>query len=400
MHERQPESLADRAEPPVCRVEAVCRGTPFEMGLAQGAALADKIAQVRKLLPQLEAFRLQQPPWMPYGLFAWLAERRATQMVGRSVARSYPEFGQRLLGISHGSGASTGLLCLVNALEPLLASVDRCTVIPPIGGCSAVAVRGSRSASGQPMLVRNFDYLPLVQPIYALRRSEPQNGFASLDFIGAPLAGTVDGMNEHGLAITYDYAFAVDKPAEPAPPISFAISQALTRCMTVEQAAEFIAAQPRWGAGLLMLADATGDIGSLELSSTCAQMRRPAAGEDIIFHTNAYSTGPLCQVQVDQRAVFDERAPATLRGRNVLRSSQSRNARFADLISRCERLGLDELGEIMADHGPTNSPSHETICVHSDYWFTTACLQMLPASRTLRVSYSSACQATFAEFCV
>ena len=123
---------------------------------------------------------------------------------------------------------------------------------------------------------------------------------------------------------------STDKPAEPAPPISFAISQALTRCMTVEQAAEFIAAQPRWGAGLLMLADATGDIGSLELSSTCAQMRRPAAGEDIIFHTNAYSTGPLCQVQVDQRAVFDERAPATLRGRNVLRSSQSRNARFAD----------------------------------------------------------------------
>jgi hypothetical protein len=379
------------------QIEAICRGTPFEMGVAQGKALATKIALVRTLLPRLEAFRMQQPRWLPYSLFAWLAARHASRKLGGRLASSYPDYDQRLRGISAGSKVGLDLVRLVNALEPLLATVDRCTVIPPLGACSAVAVRGRRSATGEPMIVRNFDYLPLVQPIYALRRSEPAGGLASLDFIGAPLAGAVDGLNERGLAITYDYAFTVDSPTDPAPPISFAISLALAECATVADAAGLIAAQPRWGGGLLMLADASGDIASLELSSTRAELRRPAAGEDLIFHTNAYSTAQLCQVQVDERAVFDNRAPATLRGRQVLRSSNVRGARFAELLARHERLGLEELGRIMSDHGPNDAPSHESICVHSDYWFTTACLQMLPVGRTLRVAYSSACQAKFEE---
>ena len=50
--------------------------------------------------------------------------------------------------------------CLFNALEPVLSSVGGCTACP--GACSAVAVRGSRSITGEPMVARNFDYLPLI----------------------------------------------------------------------------------------------------------------------------------------------------------------------------------------------------------------------------------------------
>jgi len=39
--------------------------------------------------------------------------------------------------------------------------------------------------------------------------------------------------------------------------------------------ANLLTSRTRWGAGLLMLADAEGDLASLELSSTRSQLRRP-----------------------------------------------------------------------------------------------------------------------------
>jgi hypothetical protein len=37
----------------------------------------------------------------------------------------------------------------------------------------------------------------------------------------------------------------------------------------------------------------------------------------------------------------------------------------------------------MADKGPAGSPDTGSPCVHGDYWFTTACLQLFPARRRL-----------------
>ena len=43
-------------------------------------------------------------------------------------------------------------------------------------------------------------------------------------------------------------------------------------------------------------------------------------------------------------------------------------------------------------------PSKDSICMHSDYWTTTATLQFLPRSRRLRVAFDSACTARFSDF--
>ena len=54
-------------------VEVICEGSAREMGLAQGAGLQHKIHGARQVLEQLEAFRLQQPWWLPYSGYRWLA---------------------------------------------------------------------------------------------------------------------------------------------------------------------------------------------------------------------------------------------------------------------------------------------------------------------------------------
>jgi len=362
------------------------------MGAAQGIGMRQKLHQCRQILSRLDPFLRRKPWWLPYESYKKLSQRKAKRFLAGPLQKQFPEIKERLHGIAEGAELNPIELYLYNSLDALISSVTHMIVIPPLSGCSAVAVRGGKSASGEPVIARNFDYLPIVQPIYAIRECHPSGKYRSLEFTTAPLCGTLDGVNERGLCITYNYAYVADRPSG-APTISMVISQALSVCSNVTEAAEFIAKTPRWGGGLLMLADETGDLASLELSNTRSRLRRPADNEDLLFHSNAFHTEEMREVQVSDRAVFSHKAPVALQGHRVLESSECRNCRFRELLSRGNSFGTEELSEVMSDHGADGEPSLNTICKHSSYWNTTASLQLFPASRSMRVAFDFTCQA-------
>jgi hypothetical protein len=376
------------------QIDAICRGTPAEMGRQQGEALRGTIADADRVVDDLEAFRLRRPAWLPYVLFRRFAEVRACRFLDQAL-RGLPA-GDRVRGIAAGAGLPLRRLALLNALEPVLSALADITEVGPLAGCTAVAVRGCRSATGEPLIIRNFDYLPLAQPFYVMRASHPLNGRTALEFTAAPLAGTVDGVNESGLCITFNYAFAADSPS-PAPPISVRISEALSTCATVAEAAEQLVSRPRWGAGLLMLADASGDIAALELSNTRSCLRRPAPGEDVMYHSNCFLTADMRRVQIDDGAVYTDRAATAVRGTRPLQSPERRDARLAELLHGDRALTSGDLADVMSDHGRDGVPSADTICMHSGYWNTTASLQWFPRSRKVRVAYTPACSAEHVE---
>lgn len=177
-------------------VECRCSGDPREMGLTQGTELREKILGPYQSLRNLEAFRLEQPWWLPYPFFLKLAESKSEKSLVAALRQSNPAMLARMQGIAEGAGLPLGSVCLMNAMEAFIASVEGRTVVPPSGACSALAVRGARSRTGEPIIAKNFDYLPLFQRSYMLRESRPRGGFCSLDFAVAPQAGTVDGVNE------------------------------------------------------------------------------------------------------------------------------------------------------------------------------------------------------------
>jgi hypothetical protein len=254
----------------------------------------------------------------------------------------------------------------------------------------------TRSRTGEPIIARNFDYPLLTQPFFMFRESRPRGGFRSLDFAVAPQAGTADGVNEKGLAITVNYAFVTDA-ATPNPLVSMVIADALASCATVAEAVRRITASPRWGAGMLMLADASGDLASVELSNTRAGVRRPAAGVDWLLFTNVCHCPETCAVQVSELAAWSDKAPSPLRGGSVLQPHAIRARRIEELCRDQSSLGPDELAAIMADHGPTGVPDGASPCVHTDYFQTTASLQWFPARRRVRASYGTACTAEYVE---
>ena len=378
------------------RIEAVCEGSPFDMGLAQGAALRDKVHGARRMLRDLEVFRMRQPFGIPYFVYRWLAERKARALLGPALSQHHPSMATRLAALADGAGISLASVQLINLFEPMLSSATEITAPP--GACSAVAVRGRRSATGEPIIARNFDYLPITQPFFILRQCRPHHGFGSIDFTTAPLGGALDGVNERGLCVTYDYAFPADRPPSPAPSISMIISETLERCSTVAEAIQWISSRPRWGGALLMLADADGDIASLELSNTRVQARRPEPGQDLLFHSNAFGLPEMKEVEIPRDAVFSNRAPVSMRGRRLHESAETRDARLAALVKERETFTAEELARLMSDHGPTGAPDSQTVCVHGSYWFTTASMQYFPKSRRMNVAYSTACQARYETF--
>jgi hypothetical protein len=104
------------------------------------------------------------------------------------------------------------------------------------------------------------------------------------------------------------------------------------------------------------------------------------------------------QVELAREALFSDLAPGAQRGTRVLQSPEMRHQRLAELLRTPSRLEPDELARLMADHGLHGTPDDDTLCMHGRYWFTTACLQWLPARRRVRVAYDTACRAQYVEF--
>lgn len=380
--------------PPAAKgVQVVCAGSYREMGFAQGRNLRGTILAAIDTCLNDETFRDGRPWWIPTWLVLWVGKRRAARLLSVPLRRHFPEMHERLIGMSEGSGLDLRLAYFASAFEPLLASKSDQSVVP---ACSSVAIRGKRSATGEPMVARNFDYVPVVQPFLIVREDRPQGRFRSLQFTTATTCGAFDGINEHGLCITYNYGFVTDD-ATPSGPISMLIVEALERCKTVAEAAQLISSRPRWGGAILMLADAEGDIASLELSSTQAELRRPPAGEDVLYHTNKFHTRQMHQVQVHDKAIFTNSAHQSLRGQRVLESAEIRYARLTELLSGSAPLTLEDLAAVMSDHGQDRIASQTTVCVHGPYQRTLASIHFLPKQRKMRVDFATACGAKHIE---
>ncbi len=376
-------------------IECVCSGTDREMGFTQGKALKEKITGLWRSMARLDAFRLEQPGWLPYGLYRRLAAMKASKALVPALQKDAPAMLSRLEGISVGSGMPLRNLCLMNAMEALLSSLQGRTIAPP-AGCSALGIRATRSSMREPVIAKNFDYIPLLVPFYTIRDSRPDRGFRSLQFTVAAMPGAVDGLNEKGLCITLNYAFVIDPP-RPAPLITMIIAEALAHCKTVSGAVEWISQRPRWGAGILLLADAAGGLACLELSNTRACARHAPPLEDWLTCTNVCLCPELREVQVPETELFSERVPAPLRGKPVLAWHARRACRIEELVRAKLKISPDDLAAIMSDHGGAGIPDGTTPCVHTDYWRTTAALQWYPARRRVRVSYTNACAANYVE---
>ena len=231
-----------------------CKGAPRDLGLDQGAACAQAIAS---WLDERGIARRRH--WIP-------TVRRLTSSgvlgggVGREVVRHYAHLAERMSGIARASGVSLDAL-MEDVVASAYAVEGNALALP------AIAVAAGSSAA--PLVARSLDDgLP-----WALRRSLPEIGFASVELTLPWLAGGLAGVNDAGIGVAA--ATPIEAPrytGASAAPAWLLVQEALQRFDELDGAIEWCLKRPASGTFGILLADASGDRALVEFSGESRQL--------------------------------------------------------------------------------------------------------------------------------
>ena len=208
------------------------QGTPEQIG-EQTAVLAKEV-----LPPLLETpKRIIQQFGLNYDLLRPIATAAATSMIGHSPER----FRKEMDALAKNTSADASLLYIANSLAELRR----------IGGCSAFLVTPDRTATGEMMFGRNFDF-PTFGVLdrfscVMIVRPEGKRPFASVTVPG--IVGVISGMNDAGLCVATLDVYASRDGSKMfdmgGAPLMLTYRQILEECATVEEAQALLEKTPR-----------------------------------------------------------------------------------------------------------------------------------------------------------
>jgi predicted choloylglycine hydrolase len=373
-----------------------CRGDHRAMGQMQGAACRGELARIEELLLAIalpQRGRLSAALGRVSPPLTGALGRVGRRLMTRDFTRQYPEHLARMVGIAEGGARPLHLLFVAPLVELTL---NRSVyTLPPPGACTAVAVTRGRSATGEAIIAKNFDYPPASNACHLTRLSRPRAGtrVGSLEVTKAPLSGCHDGVNEHGLAITYNYGH-FRGPARARISITVLVQELLETCRSVDEALAALRDRPRSGGALLMLADAHGDIASVELAPDFFSVRRG----DALVHANHALTDEMAERDVPRDALIPRWVwLPPLRGQRLHESSERRQDRAESLLAALGSASADDLAAMLSDHGDGARGNDNTLCRHGPYYSTTCSMVIMPRQRAMRVLVGSPCAGGFTD---
>lgn len=165
-----------------------------------------------------------------------------------------------------------------------------------LGGCSTYIIEPDKSATGEPLFGRNFDFPTLGTldqfSMVIVCKPKGKQAFASVNFPG--LVGVCSGMNEKGLAVA---VLDIPETSDGSPklnlsavPMILSFRRILEECATVEEAEAILRGTPR--TTLLSLAVCDRTHGAIfELTPKNVRRRNPEDG--ICISTNHFRTSDL-----------------------------------------------------------------------------------------------------------
>jgi predicted choloylglycine hydrolase len=363
-------------------------GNHYAIGLQQGTAVHSLIDQGLQLVPTLDTFRLMKPKLIPTRLFLALAKRRASSRLEDDISTYYPEQAQRLRGIAKGANTDISSLLFLQSTELLMGQPTPETYRVP--ACTCIGFMPDSLTNGATIVAKNFDYLTALEPFNITCQTTPDDRYQTLGCTMPPLPGMLDGMNEHGLTVTYNYAYSTDQPKYFVP-LSIALQEMLETCTTTDEAVHYITGAKQGGhAALLMIADAHGTIQTVEITPNHAATRGPV--DHVIINTNHYHIAEMQPYEVPHTATWDGKVPEGWRGRRIHESSETRLTRLRALLTMNPQIDEKQIQEILCDHGEDLRPSDTTICRHGSYVSTIRSVIFYPAEKTVNIAYGKPCQ--------
>ncbi len=352
----------------------VFSGTDYEIGFQQGQSNRGAIQKALEVIFTLDLVKQSKPKLMPKSLFVTLAKRRADKMLRKDLISFYPKQAERIRGIADGAAADVASLLFIQMLEMILCS------------CTSIGLLPKATSTFETILAKNFDYMNFTEPYSLVCETQPKEGFKTLCCRMVPLSGALDAINEHGLAMTYNLARSVDEP-ECNVPTSVILQEMLETCKNTEEAIDFLTKAKTGGHdGIVTLADAKGNLETVELSCRHLKVREPKG--DVVVSTNHYQTAEMKSVEIPS-----EKAQKV----QGYRTSPIRLERAKELLRNNRNVGEELIKMVLRDHGSENNPSDSTVCMHSKKSGTTRSMIIYPNRRLIKVLFGHPCENEYQE---
>jgi len=321
-------------------------GSPYEMGLAHGRALAASIRRYAEERLELAG----SPVWS--GRAATRAE--VLDLAGACLEaheRLYPELAEELRGISAGSGVSAAELLVAGGFTDFVDAVAAASgsTRPAAGDeddCTAVLVPASRMADGAPAFAQTWDMHEGSAEHLVLLEGRPADGPAFVVLTTAGCVGMI-GMNEAGLTVGINNLTAADGRVGVTWPF---VVRAMLREETVEAALAVLRAAPLCGGHNYLVMDAAGRGANAEAMPTALVVTEMDSAP--LAHTN-HCLAP------ETKAVERPRTPESQA------ETEGRLARAEELLGR-ESFHVEHLKSLLADRNGVCRvgvpPSHVGTC--------------------------------------
>jgi hypothetical protein len=290
-------------------------------------------------------------------------------------------------GLARGAGLSRSFSFGLSAVPEIVGAKMGYTL-----GCTAVALAPEASASGGAQLLYNHDFPARFSRYLIVRRATPADGYATVVLTYPLGVGCVAGVNDQGLLVSYNHAFATDFHDGPGMLPSVLSQDCLERCATVQEAIELFETTPSTNGGIVTVADAAGERAAIELSCTQTRVRRADGPALVSF--NKYGHADMEAVEVPLEAV----ATGVVSGLWLHETNIERQRRIDVLVDHAPAVWDQPFVEsVMGDHDGA-AGGNLTLCRHYDMGDTLATVILDSATRTLRVSWGHACAANYVDY--
>jgi isopenicillin-N N-acyltransferase-like protein len=342
-------------------------GTPGQIGAAHGESQRERIREYADvflgfMVKNAAVSITEESMWARWAPQVGVNQRMAPALI------------EEMQGIARGAGLPFERIFLLNSLLDL-----NCfryfDMLDNFGACSTFAVV-SEAGTGKTLIGQTYDMAEFHQKYVTLLRLKPSQGPRQLVFTFCGIVGAA-GQNEHGIAVNINYLSARD--AGYGRLHSVTVRQILAQKALADALTPPVCA-PRAGGAHYLIADAHGNINSIETTATKHAIFYPEG--NAIGHTNHYLAPRLQDVEYIR--------PGSI-GSSLARFTALR--RF--LRDKGNELTVQGLKELTRNH--TSYP--RSICAHGAEFEpagakgrTVSAMVQVPADHVIHITQGCACE--------
>lgn len=369
-------------------------GTAYEMAYKQGRAFRYRYERIRQAItktPFLPAWLQRFVPLFAYTRYINKIGRKYLELHGPLLANyNGRNHLQNLDGLAAGFEQSKEHMYGINAIEIITSHMAFSM------GCSSLGFGGQHTASGQPKIAYNHDFPDAFGHLLYVQKNTPNRGYASLTLSYPVILGAIAGVNDQGLAISLNHAFATDFCDHPAILFTLLVQECLSCCATVNEALELIKNTPVPNGSILTLLDKSGKRVAVEFS--CTQRSFRFADADILHTFNFYQQPEMQNYQVPLGAKPKGMAKLILKDRKIHEHNVQREKRYFEIVDHAKKYTDDDIQHMLSDHYGTEG-EYFTICRHDTRTMSTIASTILsPAEQSVKIIYGNPCRGKYRSY--